>query len=470
MSYSVYYAYDKAQRLMTQFTDSGAPTLEAHYFSYNQRDMVTQVQDAKATGADANRYFTYNGVGERVVVVDGAGPQYWTYDGKKLLTEKDTSGTVRRYRHNRSALDQRGSALEISDGANLYYPSFDQASNITRLQSPLLSTGEQLTSVLYFSVFATRLASAFSPATNERLQALTAGGVARLTAASQELYAGRLGLLLLPSPALFTSAIAGPFLIRALLTDIGGIGHWLDEVFQKTRVALTQAGLLSLSPPDVTDEYDDTDDYCDPVAIYAFDKGMSWVNFGVSATGERGPGHDLGVHAGVFNVYDEATGRNVKLMYFNYRFAVVTEVDGNPSLCEYSQALGRTYKDAAHNDIVPPDPKGTADGAQNSELKNHTKGNNYVGYGPPPFGKVWTDPPGITVDPTKPVLGQLSAGIYDVTWDVGIDVEGTDFGCTAEWSAAAQVDGTITPAAITSPKGLPGWDGLPGGFKKFTCP
>lgn len=183
MSYSVYYTYDKSKRMTRQYTDSVAPTLESHYFTYNQRDMVTQIQDVKATSADTNRYFTYNGVRERVVVVDGGGPQYWTYDGNKLLLEKDTTSTVRRYRHNHSMLDSMGSALEILDGTSYFYPAFDQFANVTRLQADL--GGEFSTSKLYFNTYGQRLAAAFSPSTSERLQNMTLICSA-LAAASQQ--------------------------------------------------------------------------------------------------------------------------------------------------------------------------------------------------------------------------------------------------------------------------------------------
>jgi hypothetical protein len=201
MSYSVYYSYDKSRRMTTQYTDAAAPIPEAHYYTYNQRSMVTQIQDVKSAGQDANRYFYYNGVGERVVVFDGAGPQYWTYDGSKLLTEKDTTSTVRRYRHNQSTLDSFGTALEILDGSNYFYAAFDQFANVTRLQCDLGSS-ESSTSKLFFNAYGQSLAAAFSPATNERLRNWSTT-VASLTAASQQMSLSARGGILLTSQALF---------------------------------------------------------------------------------------------------------------------------------------------------------------------------------------------------------------------------------------------------------------------------
>src|SRR4051812_33816835 len=104
---------------MTRSYPLGA-TGESRYYTHNQRNMVTQIQDVNtAGGADANRYFTYNGVGGRVVVVAGGAPNYWTYARGKPLTEKDNVGAlVRRYRHNSMRQEAMlGSGLEIVEGA-----------------------------------------------------------------------------------------------------------------------------------------------------------------------------------------------------------------------------------------------------------------------------------------------------------------------------------------------------------------
>src|SRR5207244_3526063 len=96
-------------RMTTQWS---IDTADATYFTYNQRDMVTQVKHLPV-GGDTIRYFAYNGLGERVVVTDGGAPRYWTYDGFKLLVEKDNAGIPQtRYRHNRCGQDKLDSNLE----------------------------------------------------------------------------------------------------------------------------------------------------------------------------------------------------------------------------------------------------------------------------------------------------------------------------------------------------------------------
>lgn len=205
MSYSIYYSYDASRRLTRQYTDAAASTLEAHYFTYNQRDMVTQIQDVKAVSPDANRYFVYNGVGERVVVHDGGGPQYWSYDGGRLLTERDTTSTVRRYRYSTNS-DPKCATLEIKDGSNYMYPALDQAANVTRLQTDI--GGEFVTSKLYFNVPGERLAASFSPSTDERLQAQTPE-TSRLTTLSQQTNATPGGGVYYPGQALAIGGVGG---------------------------------------------------------------------------------------------------------------------------------------------------------------------------------------------------------------------------------------------------------------------
>src|SRR5947207_801849 len=85
MSTFTYFAYDKSQRLTTQYVPAG----EARYYGYNQRNMVTSILDLG--GPDAARAFTYNGIGERVVAVDNTNsqPAYWSYDGARLLQDRE---------------------------------------------------------------------------------------------------------------------------------------------------------------------------------------------------------------------------------------------------------------------------------------------------------------------------------------------------------------------------------------------
>src|SRR5579872_7095942 len=86
---TTHYVYDKSGRMTTMWSTD---TSDATYFTYNQRDLVTKVLRLPA-GGDATRSFTYNAAGERVIVDESGGttPNYWTYDGHKLLTEKTSA-------------------------------------------------------------------------------------------------------------------------------------------------------------------------------------------------------------------------------------------------------------------------------------------------------------------------------------------------------------------------------------------
>src|SRR5438477_6195041 len=107
MSTTTTFAYDKSRRLTMQYSSS-----DAHYYSYNQRNMITQIQDVKTLNPDTNRYFTYNALGERVWGIDGTPtPSYWAYDGRKMLSES-IAGTTARYQHNGSPLPWAGSVVE----------------------------------------------------------------------------------------------------------------------------------------------------------------------------------------------------------------------------------------------------------------------------------------------------------------------------------------------------------------------
>src|SRR5205823_1007816 len=104
----------------TQYSDS-----QARYFTHNQRNMLTQIQHfSLGGGGDANRYFTYNGVGERVFGVDGnPTPSYWVYDGQKMLRET-VAGSSAHYRHNTLAQEcdlSSRTAFEDSNGLDAAY-------------------------------------------------------------------------------------------------------------------------------------------------------------------------------------------------------------------------------------------------------------------------------------------------------------------------------------------------------------
>lgn len=129
---TTYYAYDRSGRMTTQWSFD---TADATYFTYDQRDMVLQFYHAP--GGDANRYFTYNGVGERAIVIDGGGPTYWTYDRRKLLTEKATTGSAtRRYRHNESNQVKLGSNVEVGSASfGNTHPVTDQGGSLSQVQT-----------------------------------------------------------------------------------------------------------------------------------------------------------------------------------------------------------------------------------------------------------------------------------------------------------------------------------------------
>jgi hypothetical protein len=87
------FAYDKSHRLTTQYIAGG----EAHYYTYNQRNMVTNITDFKPLGgSEIPRSFAYNGLGERVLTKDDPGSlgdptlfAYWSYDGRRLLQDNE---------------------------------------------------------------------------------------------------------------------------------------------------------------------------------------------------------------------------------------------------------------------------------------------------------------------------------------------------------------------------------------------
>src|SRR5579872_5433805 len=110
------YVYDKSGRMTTMWSTD---TSDATYFTYNQRDMATKILRLPA-GGDATRVFAYNAVGERVVVDESGGttPNYWTYDGYKLRTERTSAGsTTRRYRHNALQQERLGANIEMKSAS-----------------------------------------------------------------------------------------------------------------------------------------------------------------------------------------------------------------------------------------------------------------------------------------------------------------------------------------------------------------
>jgi hypothetical protein len=138
MSTTITYTYDKSRRLQSQASSTG----ETHYFTFNQRNMVTQIQDFG--GSDANRYFTYNGLGERVFGIDGTTtPSYWAYDRGRLVRENQNSSSTH-YRHNAARQRCRGSLVEVilADGASTACPATDHLGTLQKLvgSGPTLPT------------------------------------------------------------------------------------------------------------------------------------------------------------------------------------------------------------------------------------------------------------------------------------------------------------------------------------------
>ena len=138
MSTATYYTYDKSHRLTSQYIPVG----EAHYYGYNQRNMVTQIQDLGGS-ADPLRTFVYNGLGERVIATDNstASPAYWSYDGRKLLQDKQKAGagfSTTNYRHNSTRQDAclaPGIEIGLSD-ASAGYPAQGGTGSVYNVQNP----------------------------------------------------------------------------------------------------------------------------------------------------------------------------------------------------------------------------------------------------------------------------------------------------------------------------------------------
>lgn len=149
MTYSVYYTYDKSHRLTQQYTDAAAPAPEAHYYTFNQRNCVTQIRDVGGPN-DALRAFVYNGLRERVVATDisTALPAYWSYDGRKFLQDKQLTSstpTTTNYRHNSTQQDcPFGSLCEVGlptpELATSGYPAFSGSGSLQGLQDPSFSS------------------------------------------------------------------------------------------------------------------------------------------------------------------------------------------------------------------------------------------------------------------------------------------------------------------------------------------
>ena len=147
MSTNTYYTYDKSHRMTSQYILGG----EAHYYGYNERNMVTSIQDVGGA-SDPLRTFVYNGLGERVIAYDSntyTGPAYWSYDGRKFLQDKQQTSvgvfSATNYRHNFSLQERQlgsGTEIGVADGGAPVTPAFDGAGNVTNNQAPALETND----------------------------------------------------------------------------------------------------------------------------------------------------------------------------------------------------------------------------------------------------------------------------------------------------------------------------------------
>jgi YD repeat-containing protein len=230
---TTYYAYDSSQRMTKLYSPSSA-----YYFTFDQRDEATQIANASTGTADAKRLFTYTGTGERVIVDESGGtaPNYWAYDGRKLLSEVDQTGAlVRRYRHNDQAiLDTMGSVVEVEKSGTRSYPSFDQRGSTKQLRS----SGLDVTDSFEYDAFGNRLAA--KDTQSDRLQFVLPQGLARATT-TLEMYAASKGGVFVPRPGRLLVPGTGSFLINPcpppmrLVSDSGADDEPDQPGFTQTR-------------------------------------------------------------------------------------------------------------------------------------------------------------------------------------------------------------------------------------------
>lgn len=184
------FSYDRSRRLTAQYSSA-----EAHYYSYNQRNMVTQIQDVKSVSPDANRYFAYNAVGERVYGIDGTTtPSYWAYDGRKMLSES-VAGTTVRYAHNDTIFDFMGSMVEhVTADLTAAYAAFNKVGSVMRLQKSGSATSDTYETNRWGGVLGS---STFGGTpTSSRFQNMSSSFMTLIAAAQQMNMMGHGGLFL----------------------------------------------------------------------------------------------------------------------------------------------------------------------------------------------------------------------------------------------------------------------------------
>lgn len=205
MSTVYYYTYDKSHRLTGQV--NAGTEAQVKTYSYNERNMVTQIVDN--TGTDTTRYFAYNGLGERVYGIDGtATPSYWCYDGGKLVYERQAAN-VWNYRHSPAVPGGRGTLNELrtNDGSTAS-PDFDGFANMKHLNDV---SGSQIDSYEQ-TRFGQRIAA--EDLLGNRLQTLTKTRLMRINMTSDEFFGVAMGLV-------YSSRLALPLTSPTIATSFG---------------------------------------------------------------------------------------------------------------------------------------------------------------------------------------------------------------------------------------------------------
>jgi YD repeat-containing protein len=200
------FAYDSSQRMIRQdYNLNVSPA--SYYFTYDQRNEIKRIHN-QAFSPATDRYFAYDGAGERVMAIDGGNPTYWTYDGNKLVSVRDSAGTVTQFCQN--AFMMPGNVIEYrnADGVNAY-PAFDQRANEQNIQGGPNETQYRDTYGLFLA--------GSTNFTDNRLPFLSASGLAKL---SLGFFVTSAGWLYLPGEGVFT--IAGRAL-RLVGFGLGGI-------------------------------------------------------------------------------------------------------------------------------------------------------------------------------------------------------------------------------------------------------
>ena len=96
---AIYFEFDSAHRLMRRLITDGSAS---HYFSYDQRDQIKNVQLLPTVGSLDTFELGFNAAGEKVFKKDTAAssPAYLAWDGMSVLMHRTAAGTVtHRFRH-----------------------------------------------------------------------------------------------------------------------------------------------------------------------------------------------------------------------------------------------------------------------------------------------------------------------------------------------------------------------------------